>query len=157
MPSLRIRADRQNGARVRVWVSLGRPLLMQRRQAGLAITQPVEVTGVLDTGAERTCVDPGVVAALGLAGLGVGLVAAPGTGTAPVPGLGGSSAAAWYKVGLTLLSPPSVPGADLEFPEVDVDELPLSHFGVDVLIGRDVLAGCVLVYDGPAGSVTLAY
>ena len=58
----------------------------------------------------------------------------------------------------TIMHPDGDPRLDLVIPALAVEELSqLAQFGVDVLIGRDVLASCVLVYDGPAGSVTLAY
>jgi hypothetical protein len=33
----------------------------------------------------------------------------------------------------------------------------LSHFGVQGLLGRDVLGRCLLVYDGCEGLLTIAY
>jgi hypothetical protein len=62
-----------------------------------------------------------------------------------------------YEAGLVILHPVKKPPSNLVVPELVVDELPLAQFGIEAVIGRDVLASCVLVYDGPAGSVTLAY
>jgi len=157
MPSLRTSTSRRDGIRIRVRIGLSRPLVLHRRRSGLAIPQPLEVDALLDTGAEQTCIDPHILSSLGLVAMGVGFVAAPGTGMPQLPVLGGSSGANWYKAGLTILCPGGQAGHDLIFPELDVDEIPLSQFGIDAIIGRDVLASCVMVYDGPAGSVTLAY
>jgi hypothetical protein len=110
----------------------------------------VSTTGLIDTGAECTCVDPTVIQRLGLGWRGFGLAGAPG--------LGGMTGTTGYDVGLTLVHPSGDPALNLVIPELTVEELAqLSRFGVDVLIGRDVLGSCVLVYDGPGGSVTLAY
>ena len=42
-------------------------------------------------------------------------------------------------------------------PVLPVAEFPLENQGFKVLIGRDVLAGCVLVYNGPIGHYTLCF
>lgn len=87
---------------------------------------------------------------------GSGLTAAPGVGTGPAI-LGGALANFSYEAGLTILHPSNTRAKNLDVQQLIVEELPLAGLGYDAIIGRDVLASCVLVYDGPAGSVTLAY
>ena len=41
--------------------------------------------------------------------------------------------------------------------ESEVIEYPLSALGYEAILGRDVLASCVLIYDGTAGTFTLTY
>jgi hypothetical protein len=60
-----------------------------------------------------------------------------------------------YQASLTIIHPAR--NADLVVPDLILETLPLQAFGIEAVIGRDVLASCVLVYDGPAGSATLAY
>lgn len=156
MPILHIPFIPGDGLRVQAQITLGRPEILRRRQARLAIPQPLSVVALLDTGAERTCVDPSVVARLGLPVTTSGFSASPGVGTGPVV-FGGSSFTFGYEAGLVILHPVAKPPSSLIVPELKVDELPLAAFGIEAVIGRDVLASCVLVYDGPAASATLAY
>jgi hypothetical protein len=156
MPVLTIPVAAAAGVRVQAQISFGRPEILRGRRAMSPIPQPVSVVALLDTGAERTCVDPSVVTRLGLPVSGTGLSLAPGVGTG-VPALGGSTVNFSYEAGLIILRPVTKPPSNLVIPELLVDELPLAAFGTEAVIGRDVLADCVLVYNGPAGSATLAH
>ena len=82
--------------------------------------------------------------------------AAPGVGTGPAI-LGGALPNFSYEAGLVVLHPSNKRTLNLVVQQLVVEELPLAGLGYDAIIGRDVLASCVLIYDGPAGSVTLAY
>ncbi len=156
MPILAIPFTPGGGVRVQVQITLGRPEVLRRRQAGLAIPQPLSIVALLDTGAERTCVDPSVVTRLRLPPSQPGFILAPGaTGGSPV--FGGSSLTFSYEAGLVILHPIIKPPSNLIVHELEVDELPLLAFGIEAVIGRDVIASCVLVYDGPSASATLAY
>ncbi|MBA4062145.1 MAG: hypothetical protein C0501_00235 [Isosphaera sp.] len=73
----------------------------------------------------------------------------------PVPAFGGAAVGTRHQAGLAVVHPAGRP--DLVIPDIIVQALPLLSFGIEAVVGRDVLAGCVLVYDGPAGSATLAY
>jgi hypothetical protein len=156
MPLLEIPFSRPDGLRVQALVTLGRPEIQRRRQARMPIPQPLSIIALLDTGAERTCVDPSVVARLGLPISGGGFSAAPGVGVGPAV-FGGSTFGFTYEAGLVILHPVTKPPSNLVVPELEVDSLPLAAFGIEAVIGRDVLAGCVLVYNGPSGSAILAY
>jgi hypothetical protein len=156
MALLRLPLSVPDGARVRVRVSLDHPTVLQLRQAGQAIPQPIDIDALIDPGAERTCIDPAVVTRLGLPLYAFGFTAAPGTGQTPVPIFGNVGVNTSHTAGVTVLHP-SGPGHNLVIAELIVQALPLRPLGFDALIGRDVLGSCVLVYDGPGGSVTLAY
>lgn len=60
MPTFRIPLNVSNGARVQVRVSLNRSTILSRRRAQQTIPQPVIVEAIIDTGAERSCIDPTV-------------------------------------------------------------------------------------------------
>lgn len=122
----------------------------------MPLPQPVPVVALLDTGAERTCADPSVVTRLNLPVTKSGFAAAPGVGIGPAV-FGGSSFTFSYEAGLVILHPVTKPPSNLVVRELEVDALPRSAFGIEAVIGRDVLAACVLVYNGPTGSATLAY
>jgi hypothetical protein len=145
----------QTGARIQVQFSVNRATLMLLRHRNQPVPQPIIVTAIIDTGAERTCIDPMVARNANLTVYGFGLSAAPGTTAKPLPQLGGATANAVYQSTLTIIHPQK--HSDLVLPELTVGSLPLASFGIEAVIGRDVLASCVLVYNGTTGSATLAY
>ena len=126
----------------------------QRRQAlqdaGLPVPPPVNVRALVDTGASCTCVDPSVLIALSLTPTGSVLIHTPSSGATPV---------IMEQYDASLL----IPGADpTHFPLI-LRTIPvvsaelLATQGFEVLIGRDILQGCVLVYNGTMGFFTLAF
>lgn len=124
------------------------------RQAALAAAnQPVpqfqQIRALVDTGASCTCLDPSVLQALSLSPTGQVPVNTPTTGTQP-------HTANQYDVRLII---PGMIATHPLFvaPTVTVVEAQLLPQGFHGLIGRDILALCVLVYNGPLGQFTLAY
>lgn len=71
-----------------------------------------------------------------------------------VTGLGFSTQ---YDLDLTVLDPTGTSGNELALPAFTVTELDLTAAAIEALIGRDVLARCVLEYNGPANSFSLTY
>lgn len=156
MPILVIPLVPGSGVVVQAQITISRPRLLYLRQTRQPVPPPLTVTALLDTGAERTCVDPSVVARLGLPQRTSGFTAAPGVGVGPAI-FGGSSFTFSYEAGLVILHPVTKPPSNLIVHELEVDSLPLAAFGIEAVIGRDVLASCVLVYNGSTGSATFAY
>jgi len=156
MPVLALPFTPKGGVRVQAQITISQTNLLHLRRTHQPIPQPVPVVALLDTGAERTCVDPAIVTRLRLPISGSGLSASPGVATGPAI-LGGSLPSFSYEAGLVILHPVTKPPSNLVVLDLIVDELPLAAFGIEAVIGRDVLASCVLVYDGPNGSATLAY
>ena len=155
MPVLTIPLGVRTGLRVQVRITLNRADLLALRHARRPVPQPVVVTALIDTGAERSCVDPAVAARAGLPLYGFGLTAAPGTSLPPIPALGGATANTIHQASLSIIHPARQ--GDLIVPEIIVQTMPLRAFGIEAVIGRDVLASCVLVYNGSTGSATFAY
>lgn len=58
-----------------------------------------------------------------------------------------------YDVSITLLAQSFI----RRFDTIPVMETHLSNQGIQALIGRDILAMCLLVYDGQAGIFSLAF
>lgn len=139
----------RDGPRVRIRVHLSRAELRTRRMARQPIPGPLEMWALIDTGAECSCVDAAVVRRLELPPY--------KTTFANAPGLGGLGFAPLREAALTLLHPSRDPNLNLVFSALSVTELDLGILGYDALIGRDILARCVLTYNGPAGSFTLSY
>lgn len=121
-----------------------------RRQALTKAGQPApmleRMMGLVDTGASGTCVDPVVIKKLGLSP----------TGTVPIhtPSTAGKAHTCYqYDVSFGLYHAKG----SMFHATVPVIETELSTQGFHVLIGRDVLASCLLIYDGAASSFTLAF
>jgi hypothetical protein len=156
MPVLALPFTPQDGIRVQAQITISHTDLLRLRRTRQPIPQPISVVALLDTGAERTCVDPSIVTRLQLPVSGSGFAAAPGVATGP-PIFGGASFSFTYDAGLVIIHPVTKPPSNLVIEELEVDSLPLAQFGIEAVIGRDILASCVLVYDGPTLSATLAY
>ena len=112
----------------------GRDPSRLRRHVGLAL---------VDTGASVTSVDEAPLQALGLQPTTVRDVATP------------SSVRVAQPVYACVLSFPGTPLPAIPFTEVVASNL--AGFGVAVLIGRDFLADCQLIYNGLEGFWTLAF
>jgi hypothetical protein len=132
-----------------VGVSQARRTALQA--ANQAVPAMVQIRALVDTGASGTCVDPSVlVGSLGLSPTGSASVNTPTTGTQPL-------AADQYDVSIL------IPGATATHAPLHVLTIPviaaelLQAQGFHALIGRDVLAECLLFYNGPTNQFTLAY
>ena len=140
------------GARVDVQLGLAAANVLALRNAGRPIPAAIPARALIDTGAEVTCADPQVLAPLTSAGLRPTRFV-----FANLPATGGLGLCAEYPVGLTILHPSNNPRDHLVLRTYVVVEQGLGALGYQVLIGRDVLAACFLVYDGPSRRFTLAY
>ena len=118
--------------------------------AGMAIPNETPVQALIDTGASATCVDPSVLQALNLTPTGSTMIKTPSTGNQPVP-------FDQYDVSLGV-PPASAQQLPLYIRVLPVicTELLISH-GFHVLVGRDVLSECLLIYNGAANWFTLSY
>jgi hypothetical protein len=116
------------------------------RSAGQAVPAPLRLRGVLDTAASQTCIDLQCVSALALVPAGQASMLTP----APTSAL---QTYDLYDVDLTLLHP-RLNWARASLAVVAADLLPQ---GFEVLVGRDVLKDCLLIYDGPADTFTLGF
>jgi len=129
---------------VRIGVSQARAAAL--KNANQAVPNPIQIRGLIDTGASCTCVDPAVLSALGLAPTGVIPMLTPSTGQQ-------AHHANVYDISLVLVHP----NLTLTHQNIPVAEAQLAIQGIQALIGRDVLKLCLLVYDGQSGACTLAF
>ncbi|MFO0810702.1 MAG: hypothetical protein U0746_18900 [Gemmataceae bacterium] len=139
-----------SGALVRVEVGISHSWRRQYFAKGRPIPQPVSLTALIDTGAEVTCID--ALAARPLRSAGRRAVVPVNT-----PAAGGLSYQMTYELRLTVLHPSGQSADNLVLPDLLVAELPLNALGIEVLLGRDVLALCRLDYDGQRGTFALTY
>ncbi len=114
-----------------------------------AVPDPIVIQALIDTGASCTCVDPSVLQGLSLSPTGSSPVNTPSTGSQPM-------IADQYDVSLFI---PAATGQSLlvhhTIPVLKAELL--APQGFHALIGRDVLQGCLLMYDGKNGQFSLAY
>ena len=130
------------------WCQLGKKKRPSCGKSGRA--NPVQIRGLIDTGASGTCVDPSVLTTLGLSPTGSVTVNTPSTGNQP-------HVADQYDVSLL------IPGALATHAPLAVPNLPvmcaelLTAQGFHALIGRDILSHCLFSFNGAMGLFTLAY
>lgn len=128
-------------------IGVSAPRMQALQQAAQPVPAAQQVRVLIDTGASGTCVDPSVLTSLGLTPTGQVPVNSATSGQTPVM-------CDQYDVGLIIPGPtgpfiaPTIP--------VTAHELLVAQ-GFHALIGRDVLARCVFVYNGTMGLFTLAY
>ncbi len=118
--------------------------------AGQPIPSLVQIQALVDTGASCTCIDPSVLNSLGLTPTGIVTVNTPSTGTQPHTAL-------QYDVSIL------IPGALPTHVPLIVDNIAvvaaqlLAAQGFQALIGRDILAQCLLTYNGQMDEFSLAF
>lgn len=94
--------------------------------------------GLVDTGATSTCISPRVVSALGLKPI----------GSVQCGGVAGAAEHRLFRVSFEFEgSQPPIRVTDAEVVEVDI-----GNQGLDMLVGRDLLAAARFSYDGPTGT-----
>ena len=117
------------------------------QKEGLAVPTPVNVKGLVDTGASITSIDPSVLRLLGVVSTGTIPLHTPST----KPGC--PHVANQYDVSLVLVHP-MVTRTWFALPVIETE---LLHQGIQALVGRDVLHFCLMTYDGQAGTFTLGF
>lgn len=131
----------QRGPVVQVTVSLDQTMAAQILQSGGALPPPVTGYALIDTGASVTCIDDAAAQKLGLPVIDVANIASA------------SHASTQQNVYPMHME---ITGADIGIGSPRTVGAPLAAQGLLVLIGRDVLAHCMLVYNGATGSFTLS-
>jgi hypothetical protein len=130
-----------------VLISVSAPRQAALTQAGQPVPAPQIARALVDTGASVTAVDSAILTALALSPTGQTTIHTPST-TAGQP-----HQCSTYDIHLTL----SHPALSFYIPALPVIQSTLHHQGIQALIGRDVLANCLLVYDGRAGIYILGF
>ncbi len=129
-------------------ISISVPRAQALTAAGAQLPLASTGTFLVDTGASGTCVDPALVASLGLQPTGRVPISTPSTG-------GNHHYCNQYDVSLFI--PGAIATAGHFIPAIPVIETHLRGQGIDGLIGRDVLKECTLIYNGLTSMFTLAF
>ena len=138
----------QTGPLIDLYVALSTPRL-QLLQAGnpqAVLPQPKLVKALVDTGASHTSIDLSLVQDLNLIPSGVASLITPTTGNVPCDAL-------CYDVAVHIPFPTGILWTQGLWV---VTGLELHHQGFDVLLGRDILANGMLIYDGVHQQFTLS-
>jgi predicted aspartyl protease len=130
------------GPTVPVAVAVPPSLVTYLEGKNLPVPTPVTGRALIDTGASVCMVDESVVQSFNL----------PPFGVQTIHGAGGTAQQATYPASLSF---PGTTLPNLSF--IDFIAGPLQATGIIAIIGRNVLSNFVLIYNGPGGSVSLAY
>jgi hypothetical protein len=117
--------------------------------AGRPVPESIPILGLIDTGASCSCVDPSILVQLNLSPTGSSFVNSPTTGTQP-------AIAEEYDVSITIPGTRGSPALMHHTVPILKAEL-FAAQGFQAIIGRDVLQGCMLTYDGKGGVFYLAF
>lgn len=146
MPSVNAQIGPQ-GPMIDVLLSVSNARRAALASANLPIPAPMSARALIDTGASCTCVDPSVIAHLALTPTGVVPMLTPSTGQTPVM-------CSQFDLQVGLLHA----ALTLTIDSVAVTESKLQHAqGFEMLLGRDILSKCVLVYHGDINLYTLSF
>lgn len=142
----------QKGPLLKVEIGVSDELQRLYRLLNFPIPRPLFVDGLVDTGASITGIDTVVARALDLTSRGTIPMVTPSTG-------GQAVQVPLYDVSLAI--PPGNAG-ELPYRVANLsvfasDELGGEGYPYHVLVGRDVLSRCLLVYNGQQGTYTLAF
>ena len=110
------------------------------KKAGAPITSPITLRAMIDTGASRTVIQKGVAGQLGIHPVGTTAINTPSSSNVPC-----------NEYLIRLLFPGNV------VVETVAVEAPLKGQHIQALIGREVLAHGVLIYNGYDRSFTLSF
>jgi hypothetical protein len=140
------------GPIIDAWIGVSLARRNALTEAGQAVPGPVQARALIDSGASHTCVDPAILKPLSLSPTGSTKVHSPTTGAI-------AEDRPTYDISLVILHTLYQQGVGPlirnTMPVICTDLL--SGQGIHVLIGRDVLQGCLFVLDGHSGTFSLAY
>ena len=147
MPAITLPIE-TGGPVVSVMVGMSMPRLSAMQAAGLPTPQMITGRFLVDTGASSTCVDPALIAPLGLPQIGTVAISTPSTN-------GQQHFCQQFDCALYIPGPVNTFGHFIE--ALPIITTHLQSQGIDGLIGRDVLSRCTLTYIGSAGLISLSF
>lgn len=146
MPHFTIAIDPLRGPIIKLYVGVSGPRGKALSAAGLPIPPVILVEFLVDTGASSTVVDAETIAPLNLTPTGATQVHTPTTA-------GAGESRFLYDIAMLMYHPDNT-RVFATHPVIATD---FKSQGIGGLLGRDVLASCLLVYDGATGNYSLAF
>lgn len=147
MPAITVTIE-PGGPIVNVLVGMSAPRIQALQAAGQQPPNPVTGRFLIDTGASGTCVDPALIAPLGLPQIGRVAIATPSTN-------GQQHFCDQFDCALFIPGALNAPGHFIE--ALPIITAHLQSQGIDGLIGRDILNRCTLTYIGSANLISLSF
>jgi len=132
----------QVGPTIPVAIGLSTAAVAMFQSAGLTVPPPVAGVALIDTGASVCVIDEAALRGLGIMPSGTMSIYTPS----------GPSIQSTYAASISF---PGTPLPNVSF--TDFVGAPLHAQGIVALIGRSVLRQFVVIYNGPGGSVSVAY
>jgi predicted aspartyl protease len=136
------------GPLIHAYIGISEPRFHALVKAKLPVPQAIIVKALVDTGASNTVVDPTVLQGLGLTPRRIAKTITPTTGTTPHK---------CFTYDVSIHIPLAAATSLFSKKAWEVSCLDLKHQGFEVLLGRDILAEGMLVYDGRAGTFAMAF
>ena len=136
------------GPLIHAFVGVSDPRQGALVKAGLAVPPPLVVKALVDTGASHTAVDPSIMKALGISPRRIAQTITPSTGAKPHK---------CYSYDVSFHVPLGTVTSLFSKGAWEVTGLELKHQGFEVLLGRDILSEGLLVFDGKAGTFSMAF
>jgi hypothetical protein len=136
------------GPIIDVFVGVSLPRYNALLKAGQIPPEPKLIKALVDTGASHTAIDPTVIASFDLQSRRIAKTLTPSTGTTPHKCLTYD-----ISIHIPLGSVQSVHA----LPAWEVSCVELKHQGFDMLLGRDILADAILVFNGKISMFSMAF
>ena len=137
------------GPLIDAFVGVREPRLKALQAANQPLPQPVIIKALVDTGASHSAIDPAILTtALQLSPRRIAKTITPSTGSTPHK---------CYTYDVSIHVPMGSATSLFSKMAWEVSGLALRHQGFDMLLGRDILASGILVYDGKARTFALAF
>lgn len=134
---------------IEAFIGVSEPRFNALTAAKLPIPNPVLIKALVDTGASHSAVDPAILkTVLQLSPRRIAKTMTPSTGATPHK---------CYTYDVSIHIPMGTATALFSKMVWEVSGLELKHQGFEMLLGRDVLASGILVYDGKANTFALAF
>ena len=141
-----------DGPIVQVRVGFARSTELAIRRAGLSVRNPLDLAALIDTGADVSMIDHGLLTPFVREQMPLAAFV-----HVNAPGLGGLALRPQFLTGIRVCNPSGNPRHDLAIPNTELVEHNLGSSGFQVLIGRDILSQIEFHHDGPAHRFTLTY
>ena len=145
MPSLTVDLEGFGSPVVEIEVGMNAAQEQLHRAYGAQIPGQIKVRTLVDTGCSRTLIEEGCLALLDLEVIGMTKLVTASSGAKSVP-------MKLHAVDLSLVGLSGLIAANLQVGAITS----LKQFGVEMLLGRDVLKRGVLTYDGEKNQLTLS-